>query len=73
MKNFSVTLPIAGTITVEVEANSEEEAIREALMSDWPKDSDGCPIFDELEAYEHLTQGNVLYAPVNEPYAEEIE
>lgn len=54
---YSVTLPIAGHAYLEVEAESEEAAIDEALDK---------VTFDHIESWEALAQfhqGNVCYCP----------
>ncbi len=56
MKTWSVTLPISGHAYLEVEAETEEEAIDAAMNA--------CSI-DEVETWEPLrriNQGNVCYA-----------
>lgn len=57
MARWTVTVPIAGSATLEVEAETEEAAIQEALNEVTIKD------FDEWEALEYITRGNVCYAP----------
>lgn len=67
MKKYSVELPIAGRAIVEVEAIGPEQAISEAMQA---------VTFDHVEewdAYKHIVQGNVCYAPVHRASAEEIE
>lgn len=64
MKNYSVTIPIAGHFIIEVDAESEEQAIEKAMNAD---EKDG-----ELQ-YEFLTrfhEGNVCYCPI--PWEQEI-
>lgn len=57
MKTYNVTLPIAGHINLDVEAESEEEAIEKAFGT--------CSMDDitEWEALEQFTKGNVCYCP----------
>lgn len=64
---YTVRLPIAGSVTVEVEANTEAEAIEMAISSGWTTDD-----IDECDAYEYLVRGNVVYAPVWKASAELI-
>lgn len=66
-KTWEVTLPIAGTAYITVEADSEEQAIEKALgeaelahLHDW-------------EALEKIVQGNVCYAPTWEASAECVD
>ncbi len=57
MAFYSVTIPIAGHAFIEVEADSEEQAIESAMM-------DVC--IDHIETWEpiqHFNQGNVCYCP----------
>ncbi len=68
MYTYAVTIPVAGYMVVEVEASSKEEAINEAMLRN---DAIG-DYLEELDTYRHLTQGNVLYAPFNSAYAQEI-
>jgi hypothetical protein len=66
---YGVTLPINGKLYVEVEANSEEEAIEAALCS---QDS----TLDKVEdwgALRIVCQGNFFHGCCNEAYAEPIE
>lgn len=60
MANYLVTIPIAGSITHSVEANSEEEAIKLALDMD-PREGDLT-----WEPFEKLVEGNICHAPLNE-------
>ncbi len=65
MKKWSVVLPLAGTICVEVEAETADEAIQVALDVNLdPEDA-------EWEVFERLTEGNVFYPATNEATAEE--
>lgn len=66
MKKYNVTIPIAGSYTVEVEAEDEEGAIDEALERQGDADLD-----IEWEAMHEICRGNVCYAPVWEASAEE--
>lgn len=65
MRIYSVTVPIAGHAIVEVEADSEEEAIEKAI---------GEVTREHLEGWEPLQQfnrGNVCYCP--HPWEAEAE
>ena len=64
LKRWIVTIPIAGTSTVEVCAETREEAI-ELAMED---PAEGDVMWD---AFKVLVQGNCLNAPQNEIEAEE--
>ena len=64
---YLVTIPIAGTMSVEVDAISKDEAISLAFEIE-----DMEPYIDTYDMYHKLTSGNVLYAPVNSVYVEEM-
>lgn len=77
-KRYSVCLPVVGYISVEVSADTEEEALDEALNVGWSVDmssssAEGHVDLCELEAMPHVTQGNVSYAPMNDYDIVEIE
>lgn len=60
-KKWEVSIPITGYITVEVEAESEQEAIELGLdSSDLTIDN-----IVEWKAHEYIAKGNVCYASVN--------
>ena len=65
MKNYTVTLPIAGHAVVEVEAASEEDAISQAFHTVQRTD------IEEWEALEHFNQGNVCFCPL--PWEVKVE
>jgi hypothetical protein len=67
MATYSVKLPFAGYLSVEVEADSEEDAVSKA-MNDASLDD-----VEEWETFTHIVQGNVLYAPINTPEVELID
>lgn len=56
MKTYTVTMPITGKAIVEIEADSEEDAIRMAL------ETVELQHIEEWEALETISEGNVLYA-----------
>lgn len=58
-KTYTVTLPIAGHLVIEVEAENAEAAIQAALVSD-QLTSDN---IETWEALEQFHQGNVCYCP----------
>jgi hypothetical protein len=68
MARYQVTIPIAGAVVVEVDADSRRGAITAAIgaaseyLQTWtiPEDTG---LLVELEAYETLTSGNVLHVP----------
>ena len=67
MATYSVKLPFAGYLSVEVEADSEEDAVSKA-MNDASLDD-----VEEWETFTQIVQGNVLYAPINTPEVELID
>lgn len=62
MATYEVILPIAGYVLVEVEANSEQEAIDNAFSSEITTNE-----IEEWDTYHHIVQGNVCHA--SEPHA----
>ena len=75
MKVYQVTIPIAGSIYVDVEAEDEEEAKEKALNRSWSislTSDDNSVSLGELEPLEHICQGNVCFAPVWDIEAEEV-
>ena len=59
MKKYDVLLPIAGHISVQVEAESEKDAIKRALeASDFSLDD-----IQDWKAIEQFSKGNVCYCP----------
>lgn len=67
-KTYGVTLPVAGSIYIEVEADNEDDAIEKALCEDM-RTSD----INEWEAFKDLVRGNVVSAPVWTATAELID
>ena len=65
MKRYNVSIPIAGTITFNVEAEDEKEAIEKA----WDGSIDDGEL--EYELYEHLAEGNVRHFWNNDIEVEE--
>ncbi len=73
-KEYEVLIPVAGAVSVMVEAESEEEAVQKALEVDCVFNvisKDGAELH-EIDFYEQITQGNILYAPYNEIEADEV-
>ena len=62
MATYTVAVPMTGVIYVQVQAESEEEALGKAL------DSEQLTLenLEEWEAHKQITRGNVLYAIQNE-------
>ena len=75
-KEYWVKLPLAGVIAVNIKsAESEEDAIEQALNVSWDIDFKGNlevdMELDELDTYDKLVTGNVMHAPLWEAEAEE--
>lgn len=64
-KKWSVTVPIAGHAFLEVEADTEEDAISKAI------EETGLQHIGEWEALEWFNRGNVCYCP--QPWEAEAE
>ncbi len=64
MSKYTVSIPIAGAVHIEVEAESTTKAIAAA----WDVYNDlGEKAGDvEWEAMDHITTGNVCHAPLND-------
>ena len=77
MPKYNVTLPIAGTVHMEIEADSEEEAIEKAIDTEWgigDISSPEAPIeLVELDLYDKLVEGNCVNVTTHEAEAEEID
>lgn len=58
MKKYFVEIPITGYVSVEIEANSKEEAIEKA----WESPDLSLDNVVEWEAHEYISKGNVSYA-----------
>ena len=67
---YRVHLPVSIDLVVEVEADSEDEAIDKGFQVDRSLNPKGAEI-DACEAVKQLTTGNVVHAVLNEAYAEE--
>lgn len=69
-KTYCVIIPIAGSITIDVEADDEDGA-RDAA---WEKISEEGEKAGDVtwEYFDKLTSGNVLYAPINEVEVDEV-
>ena len=64
MRKYYVHIPIVGSITTEVDAESEKDAIEMAWTRYNEAGSDGFDV--EWEATDKIVTGNVLHAPLNE-------
>lgn len=75
MKNFIVTIPFTGVISVEIEAETQEEAESKALNEcdlklDWSSEL-GYDL-DEWETHKKIVQGNICYANQSEINSQEV-
>lgn len=68
MKKYGVSIPIAGYVYKEVEADSKEEALEKAFDEGYKDDE-----IAELDMYDVLVEGNVCYTYQTKTYVEEIE
>lgn len=69
-KTYSVRIPITGWIGLEVEADSADDAITQALESD-----DVELLLSEVEQWEatrQIVRGNIFYGLLNEAEATEV-
>ena len=74
MSRWRVTMPVAGSIIVEVEADSEEAAYDAAYeQADVQLSCRDDTEAGELEVMKRLVSGNACYAPVVRASAEPIE
>jgi hypothetical protein len=71
MKTYVVQIPIAGSMSITVEAESKDTAIAAA----WEKfNSEGAEDFEiEWEALESVGEGNVSCCPVSRQSAQEVK
>lgn len=67
MPKYNVILPINGCVNLEIEADSEEQAIQKGLQEDINTDD-----IDEFNTYKNLLSGNVFEGDYSEAQAEEI-
>jgi len=59
MKEYEISIAVIGVAHVTVEAESEEDALRQAEDMAGPDD------VDEWMAHRVLVEGNVYYGPIN--------
>ncbi len=71
MPKYSVEIPIAGSVIIEVEADNPNAA----KVAAWEAIDNGYDIEDSLqwEYHQRLTTGNVLHASCNEISVEELD
>lgn len=70
MREYTVTIPLAGYIKIATAGTSESEAIDNAMKIAGSIEIDGASITEEvieieLNPYEKMSQGNVHYYDVN--------
>ena len=70
MKRWLVTVPVVGAITLEVDADTEEGAINEAIEHAF--DDVEVSGIGELNAYPKIVSGNCLHVPINEAIVKEM-
>jgi hypothetical protein len=71
-KQYAVTLPVAGSIMVWVEAASEEEALDLAFeKQDWSIETGESTEAGEFESLKRIVTGNCCHAPCWEYSVEE--
>lgn len=68
MKKYGISIPVAGYVYKEVEAESKEEALEKAFDEGYKDDE-----IAELDMYDVLVEGNVCYTYHTEVEVEEIE
>ncbi len=70
MPRYFVTMPVAGSASAEVEAESQEAAL-ESLIDLFSSDPDAVEV--TWEFYERLVEGNVCHAKPSRAYVEELD
>ena len=68
MKKYGVSIPVAGYVYKEVEAESKEEALEKAFDEGYKDDE-----IAELDMYDVLVEGNVCYTYHTKAEVGEIE
>lgn len=68
MKKYGVSIPVAGYVYKEVEAESKEEALEKAFDEGYKDDE-----IAELDMYDVLVEGNVCYTYHTKVEVEEIK
>jgi hypothetical protein len=69
MKKYTVVIPIAGSITIEVEAKDSMSAMDAAWVKIDAEGADAGEVTWEFRT--RIAEGNVCYAPVTHTYVEE--
>lgn len=75
MKIWEVKVPVAGYMTVEIEADNYNEAIENGIKEVNKHMEEGTFMdnVDEINAYEKLVEGNIMYIEPYEASAECID
>lgn len=79
MAKYEVTVPIAGSVIVRVEAASEQGARDAAIekaqtfIQSWTVKENAHNQLVELEAYDEIVSGNVINVPTNEMLVERLK
>lgn len=68
MKKYGVSIPVAGYVYKEVEAETKEEALEKAFDEGYKDDE-----IAELDMYDVLVEGSVCYTYHTKVEVEEIE
>lgn len=68
MKKYGLEIPIAGYVYLEIEADSEEEAIEKAFEQGWEQDD-----IQEIDMYEQIVEGNICHVWHNRVEVAELE
>ena len=77
MSKYGVLVPLVGSVYVEVDADSEEEAIENAIQADLTIKFESEDVYlEEFELVDKVVEGNICYAPLYEAevlYQAEVE
>ena len=77
MSKYGVLVPLVGSVYVEVDADSEEEAIENAIQADFTIKFESEDVqLEEFELVDKVVEGNICYAPLHEAevlYQAEVE
>lgn len=68
MPKYLVQLPVSGVASIEVEADSEQAAIKAALNGEGTD-----PVLENWETHERVVEGNVYHGELDEATAELAE
>ena len=71
MAKYRVHIPVTLDLVVEVEADSEEAALKAGMQVDWSLNPEGAEI-EATESHTDLLIGNVCHAALSQAYAEAV-